>query len=89
MQAHPAESFLGPAPHVIKERLCPVYEGFCVQAVIPQDPPAMSTVATEAALQPLHQPATSAIPVVFGGGGHRLCKEVALSAHKQSKLLAA
>ena len=66
MQAHLAESLLSPAPHVIKKLLCPVYEGFCVQAVIPQDPPAVLTVATEAALQPLQKPATSTIPVMFG-----------------------
>ena len=64
MQAHLAESFLGLASHVIKELLCPVNESFCVQTVIPQDPPAVLTVATEAALQPLHKPATSVIPGV-------------------------
>ena len=69
MQAHLAESFLGVAPHVIKELLCPVYEGFCVQTVIPQDPPAVLTGATEAALQAFRKPATSAIPAESREGG--------------------
>ena len=65
-QAYLADSCLRRVSHVLKELLCPVYEGLHVQAVISQGPPAALAVATEAALQPLNKPATSAIPAYYG-----------------------
>ena len=66
MRTHLAELILSLAPHVINNSLCPGYERLYVLTVIPKDPPAVLTIATEAALQPLHKPAKSAIPVMFG-----------------------
>ena len=53
MQTYLADLCLRCVFHVLKKLLCPVYEGLYVHTVIPLDPPATQTVATEAALQPL------------------------------------
>ena len=66
VQAYLADLCLRRVTHVLKELLCPVYEGLHVQAVIWQGPPAALAVAAKAALQPLNKPATIAIPAYCG-----------------------
>ena len=52
--------------HVLKKLRRPVYESLHVQGIIWQGPPATSAVAIKAALHPLHEPATGAVPICCG-----------------------